>query len=345
MINSKLLIKVSFLFFSIYLLGILFLPKKYQVEPFEKRVGTAFWELPTGSTIGYFKIPRQGEEVKNPIIYLHGGPGGFISDSVIETLKPLSSLGHDLYFYDQIGSGHSRRLENIEEYSVERHKKDLEGIISQIGSEKVILIGQSWGALLAINFLEENINRIEKIILTGPGPILPINRQLSSEHPPNNLALQEPEFSNQEGNKKMNTWRSELITKWAYLFKSKLASDQEVDNFFGHLNYELSKSTNCKISDGNKERKITGGLGYYNHIMTVNSFHRVKDQRDKLRKMKIPMLIIRGQCDNQKWGFTKEYLDLFQNSRLEIIKGAGHDLINGNKRKYFQLIEQFIDNN
>jgi pimeloyl-ACP methyl ester carboxylesterase len=33
---------------------------------------------------------------------------------------------------------------------------------------------------------------------------------------------------------------------------------------------------------------------------------------------------MKGECDNQKWGFTNEYLELFKNSELKIIPGAGH---------------------
>lgn len=341
----KLIIKLSSVVFFIFLGINLFVPKNYPVESFEERKGTAYWTLKTGSKIGYFKIAHQSEPKKTPIIYLHGGPGGIVSDQVIEVLTPLSNQGHDLYFYDQIGSGHSERLDNIGEYSVERHQKDLEAIVEKIGADKIILIAQSWGSLLAINYLENHVNQIEKIILTGPGSILPINRKMRSIVPPDSLSLREPETTNKEANEKMNTWRIKLITKWASLFNSKLASDQEVDNFFGHLNYELSKSTYCAIDQKKEKKKIKGGLGFYNHIMTINSFSKVKDQRNKLRKMTTPILIIRGQCDNQKWGFTKEYLDLFSNAKLEIIKDTGHDLIGGDKEKYFQLIENFLSNN
>jgi proline iminopeptidase len=79
--------------------------------------------------------------------------------------------------------------------------------------------------------------------------------------------------------------------------------------------------------------------------MTVKSFPEVDDKRSRLKKIDIPILILRGQCDNQKWGFTKEYLDLFSNSKLEIIKGVGHNLIHGGKEEYYELIEQFLREN
>lgn len=230
-------------------------------------------------------------------------------------------------------------MENIQSYSVDRHRKDLEAIVQKVSSEKIIFIAQSWGTLLAINYLQHNPDRIEKLILTGPGPILPINHQVKNAISPDSLKLRSPKYSNQEGNRKAYHLRSKLVMKWAHAFGTKLGSDAEMDDFFTYLNQELSKSTNCDIE---ASKKYLGGGGYYAHIMTVRSFTEAKDQRAKLKDIDIPILIMRGQCDNQKWGYTQEYLSIFSNITLEIIEGAGHDLLNGNRLRYFELIDDFI---
>lgn len=318
---------------------VFFVPENYDVQPFTERKGTLYQELSTGSKIGYYKIAGKSTASNVPVVFLHGGPGGMITDEIIEVLKPLSELGHDLYFYDQIGSGHSARLENIGEYTVDRHKADLEEIIGKINSEKVIIIGHSWGCLLAVNYIQDHPEKIEKLILGGPGPILPINKTLINEVSADSLNLIQPEFTNEEGNRRAYSLRVKLIQKWAYIFNKKLASDKEVDDFFTYLNEELNKSTYCKPEQA---KKVKGGSGYYSHIMTVKSFAEVEDKREVLRTIHIPVLILRGQCDNQKWGYTKEYLDLLPNSRLVIIENSGHSLVSGNKDKYYSLIKDFI---
>jgi len=108
---------------GILIFGIIFsIPAEYDVEPFRERKGTQYWNLEEDSKIGYTKVETTISKKKDPIIYIHGGPGGRVKDEVIEVLKPLSEQGHDLYFYDQIGSGHSTRLKDITQYSVERHR-------------------------------------------------------------------------------------------------------------------------------------------------------------------------------------------------------------------------------
>jgi proline iminopeptidase len=57
-----------------------------------------------------------GTEEKALILYVHGGPGGAVRDALMEPIRPLTVHGHDLYFYDQIGNGHSARLKVPELY-------------------------------------------------------------------------------------------------------------------------------------------------------------------------------------------------------------------------------------
>ncbi|QNR22712.1 alpha/beta fold hydrolase [Croceimicrobium hydrocarbonivorans] len=326
---------VSFLL----IMAVFLWPRSYDVAAIQERTGTQFWQLKTGSRIAYYTIPASGEIQNSPIIYLHGGPGGLIKDEAITALKPLTELGHTLYFYDQIGSGHSARLEDISEYSVQRHQADLHAIIDEIGAEKVILAAHSWGCLLAINFLQDYPERVESMILDGPGPILPIRHELAEQIPPDSLQLIPPEFSNRQAINKCYNWRARLILKYAHRFQSKLASDEEVDAFFTYLNQELSKATFCK---GSEAESFPGGSGYYSHLMTIQSFDTVEDQRQLLRELELPVLILRGQCDNQAWGYTNEYLELFKNSRLEIINDAGHALLISQAEKYRQHARSFL---
>ena len=319
--------------------AVLLWPRSYDVAPIHKRPGTQSWQLKTGSHIAYYTIPAKGKIPNSPIIYLHGGPGGLIKDEAIAALKPLAELGHTLYFYDQIGSGHSARLEDISEYSVQRHQADLLAIMDEIGAEKIILVAHSWGCLLAVNFLQDYPERVESMILDGPGPILPIRRELAEQSPPDSLHLSPPEFSNRQAINKCYHWRARLILKYAHRFQSKLASDEEVDAFFTYLNQELSKATFC---NGSEAESFPGGSGYYCHLMTIQSFDTVEDKRSLLKELDLPVLILRGQCDNQVWGYTNEYLELFKNSRLEIINDAGHAILISQAEKYQQQACSFL---
>ncbi|PHN07013.1 alpha/beta hydrolase [Flavilitoribacter nigricans] len=321
------------------LLLVFFIPRNYDVSPFRERPDTQYWELETGSRIGYTLLRGDTSRVHAPIIYLHGGPGGMIQDEVVEFFRPIAAAGYDVYLYDQIGSGHSDRLSEIGDYSVARHRADLEAIVARIGAERVILFGHSWGSMLATEFLAGNREKVESMILSGPGPILPIKNELAGLKAPDSLQLTAPKYSNREGNERANNLRSKLVYYWARIFKRKLASDREADQFFTHLNNQLSKSTTC---NGEGLPPYPGGGGYYVHMMTVNSFYEVKDKRSAIRDSPTPLLIIKGQCDNQKWGFLEEYLRLFPNSRYQIIPAAGHRIDPDRFDEYRKIVLDFL---
>jgi len=324
---------------AVYLLTA-FIPGTYNVPQLQKRAGTQYWDLPTGSKIAYTLVSAKGTKKPHSIIYLQGGPGGYISHRNIEILAPLSEDGYDIYLYDQIGSGQSDRLTNVNDYTADRHKRDLEEIIKKIGAEKVILIGQSWGALLATLFIADNPEKVERVIFTGAGPIQPMRQELLSTNPPDSLNLRKPPYSNNEANEKSKNIRADVISFWAKSFGNKLATDKEADDFQTYLNSELNKATVC---DTSKALKAEGGGGFYAQVMTVRSFSEIKDPRPKLKGSKIPILIMKGQCDNQPWGFLNEYLELFPNYQLKIIPNAGHSISVEQPEIYLKTIRDFLN--
>lgn len=318
---------------------LIFLPKKYNVPQLQKRISSKYWSLPGGSEIAYTLIEGKGDKKPFPVIFLQGGPGGPIYNRNIETLKPLAEDGFDVYLYDQVGCGFSSRLDNIEEYTAERHKKDLEEIVGLIGSEKVILIGQSWGAILAVLFAADNSEKIEKIIFTSPGPILPMNKELANVMAPDSLILIKPVYSNAQANQQAQNMRMKFVSFLAKNFGIKQASDNEVDDFQTYLNSFLGKSTVCDTA--NVPIAEAGG-GFYAQIMTVNSFDEIPNPRPKLLNSEIPILVMKGQCDNQKWGYTNEYLEIFPNHQLIIVPSAGHGISSEQPVLYVTTILDFL---
>ncbi len=324
----------------VILLFLLFFPRSYDVSQPEEMKNLKYWDLSTGSRIAYTYLPAKGIKKPYPLIFLQGGPGGYISNRTIASLSPLTENGYDLYLYDQVGSGHSERLENINEYTADRHKRDLEEIVKSIGASKVILIGQSWGAILATLFIADNPEKVEKVIFTGPGPVQPVNKELASLIPPDSLQLKQPVLSNEQANNEVHNIRSRLMMKWAIFFGKKLASDQEADQFQTLLDEKLSRSTVC---DTAVKVKSTTGSGFYAQLMTLQSLSDLTDPRQKIINSKIPVLVLKGQCDNQAWGYTKEYLQLFPNHKLVVIPNAGHSIAVEQAELYQRTMLDFLN--
>lgn len=348
--NSFRVLRLAVLAGIAVLVVAIFWPRSYGAPIRTKSADLRYWNLPTGSQIAYKKIPAKGTPKPTPIIYLQGGPGGAIDCGLVKIMTPIAEEGYDIYLYDQLGCGWSNRLDNIRDYTVTRHVRDLEAIVQAIGAEKIILIGQSWGAILAAAYTADNPGKVAAMIVTGPGPIQPAHPQLAGVKPPDSFHLHDPYYTNHQGNDLANNIRTCAMAFVATSFGKKLASDEEADDFAGYANAFVNRSTVFdtalirQMYPAKRRPTSTGPAGFYVGLMTVQSFSTTPNPRPKLQNSPIPILVMKGQYDNQKWGFTKEYLDIFPNHQLAIIPNAGHGIFIEQREVYLATIRKFLTN-
>lgn len=118
------------------------------------------------------------------VVALHGGPG---SDYRVQlNLKELVNDGYYVVFYDQRGSGLSKR-HNKSEYTLHTMVDDLNAVIAYYRTspdQKIFLAGQSWGAILATAYINEYPTRISGAILVEPGGFTfeQVKEFMSKEH-------------------------------------------------------------------------------------------------------------------------------------------------------------------
>jgi pimeloyl-ACP methyl ester carboxylesterase len=115
--------------------------------------GVSFWRLGTGSRLAYVRIPGVAPRRPTPVVVLHGGPGVPDMAGDAAYFGKLSTLGYDVYVYDQLGSGRSTRLADPAGYGVERDVADLDAVRRAIGAGRMILVGHSAGGALAAHYL------------------------------------------------------------------------------------------------------------------------------------------------------------------------------------------------
>ncbi len=108
----------------------------------------------------------EGPQRARTVIVLHGGPGGDF-----RSLKALDALSdrYQVVFYDQRGAGLSERV-SADLLTLDGHLAELEAVIDLTSPDQApILIGHSWGAMLAAAFLGQNPDAIESAVLIEPG--------------------------------------------------------------------------------------------------------------------------------------------------------------------------------
>lgn len=109
------------------------------------------------------------------IVAIHGGPGGDYRHLL--KCRDLAAHGYRVVFYDQRGSGLSQRFPQksytaLGTGALDLMYDDLSGVIAHYRTspkQKVILIGHSWGGILATGYAGKHPDAIQGLVVCEPG--------------------------------------------------------------------------------------------------------------------------------------------------------------------------------
>src|SRR5947209_10356509 len=105
----------------------------------------------TGEHRVWYRIVGGGADHEQiPLLTLHGGPG--VGHDYIENLAALASDTRRVILSDQLGCGRSDQPDDISLWRVERFVEEVATIRRALGLDKVHLLVQSWGGMLAIEY-------------------------------------------------------------------------------------------------------------------------------------------------------------------------------------------------
>jgi proline iminopeptidase len=107
-----------------------------------------FVQVPGGRVA--FRVIGTGNAV--PVLMIHGGPGGN-SCGFASTMSGLAST-RPVVIYDQLGTGNSDRMSDLaRDATLERFVAEVAEIRTRLGLAEVHLVGHSWGAKVALEYL------------------------------------------------------------------------------------------------------------------------------------------------------------------------------------------------
>lgn len=104
------------------------------------------------------------KDAKNPIVFLHGGPGSGVKDRYKQQFDPKNQR---VVFFDQRGSGKSLPKGELKNNTTAKLVDDINLITTELKIKKFVITGGSWGSTLALVYGIHHPDKVTSMILRG----------------------------------------------------------------------------------------------------------------------------------------------------------------------------------
>jgi proline iminopeptidase len=119
--------------------------------------------------LGYETLGTAGTAL--PVIAVNGGPGLSHAYMVQNDMWDRIARHRLVVFYDQRGTGASKRVKAGASQSMDAQVADLDAVRRELKLEKVALVGDSYGGLLSMAYAATHPEHVAKLVLSdSPGP-------------------------------------------------------------------------------------------------------------------------------------------------------------------------------
>jgi proline iminopeptidase len=251
-----------------------------------------------------------------PAVVLHGGPGAHHD----YLLPGFDALAHDreLIYYDQRGGGQSP-VPRETPVGWREHVADLEELRRQWGSERLTIIGYSWGGLLAQLYATEYPNQVGRLALVSPAPAwremrLEFERRFAER----NLA---PVLQQQRAELRTSGLREKNPAEYA-----RRLFELSVSAYF----YDPARArdlTPFRVT-GRTQQEVWSSLGDY-------------DLRPALAGLDIPAIVLQGEDDPIPLEATRTVARLL-NAELHLLPRCGHVPYIEAHEEFVRLLDGFL---
>lgn len=124
-----------------------------------------------GYKVWYGIVGEREEPGRLPLLCLHGGPGA--PHDYLEPISGMVKTGRRVVFYDQLGSGNSDHPHKPEMWTVELFVEEVGVVRRALGLDRVHLLGQSWGGMLAMEYALTKPSGLASLILADSPASIP----------------------------------------------------------------------------------------------------------------------------------------------------------------------------
>ena len=257
-----------------------------------------------------------------PLLALHGGPG-----STHHYFAPLDGLAAErpVVVYDQIGCGGSDRPEDIE-WSVDVFREEVGAVRSQLGLDRIHLLGTSWGGMLALEHVLSGAEGIVGLILSST---LASVDQWAAEQMKLRDALPADVVEVFERHEHAGTYDDPEY-------------EQAMEAYFDrHFYRGLQPRAELERMSAGKSVDVYRAMQGPNE-WTVTGALRGWDVRDRLGEIDVPTLVIRGRHDMSTDPISATLVNGIKGAREVVLENSSHTPVLEETDNYLEAIGDFM---
>ncbi len=270
-----------------------------------------------------------------PVIFLHGGPGSscyyFFKQCVLGENRPI-------VFYNQLGSAGSdvsdeyTTAEEVKKlFTVEHFVEELESVVKYFDFDEFVILGHSWGCMLAIEYAaHKKPEGLKGIILSGP--------YLRTETWVNDAERLMRSLPDGDA-----IWDhiTECEEKGEYDAEYERMANLYLDNFYSRIPGAMEgtpKEPDTKVVDGISVYEYMWGRSDFSGTGTLHS----RDSTPLLKEVEVPILYLAGEYDNGTPEASVFYRSFTPNGEICVLPGCAHDLTRERPEEFNAVVEAFL---
>jgi proline iminopeptidase len=275
-----------------------------------------YHNLPTAE--GYFEgaggvrlLYRVAGRDGDPIVFLHGGPGGGINIGGYD-LEPLAARGYRLLMFNQRGAGRSEVITDAAKLRINDFAQDVEAFREKFALKKFGIIGLSWGSLVAVKYITMYPKHVSRVVFLSPmSPTFALYQERLKHL--DSLRMDKEREEEKQAREKIRT-----------------APDAEVPQLCREL---FEESHRLYVVDANHLKRsrldqcdypIAGIRNGGFVAQTAEASLGEWDFRPEMKAVKIPALVLEEAETNIPRDATREWQKSLPSARLLLIPNAGH---------------------
>jgi proline iminopeptidase len=278
----------------------------------ESKQNTTFHEsrIPAGNAQLYSREVGHG----TAIIVLHGGPD-FDHSYLLPEMDRLSD-SYRLVYYDQRGRGQSADGVKPEDVTLASDIADIEKVRQYYHLDSVVLLGHSWGTVLALEYALRYPGRVSHLILMNPGPASADDyKQLKSE-------WMEKRPQDMERRKAIAATAAfqeadpeAVVASYRIHFKPALARSEDYEKLISRMQAAFIQQGNAGIL---KARAVESRL------MTETWAAPEYNLIPRIKSLRIPTLVITADHEFIPISTAEHIAQAIPNARMVTLKDCGH---------------------